>query len=195
MKWFKNIKGHSQVGSKFPNKYLQGLKAFEIGSKLYKEKEDESISQERKKQKTIAAIEFFDTAIENDFNDPDVYCYRGYCLLDLQYELDALDDFNRCVEIDPSNASYYQHRALTKSYLHDYDGSLLDYKEAIRLSKIPNSNTIFWNEIAIKMGWNGFTSKLEFDLAFLNQDIKRSKNIYNNERIIKEIANQKRRGQ
>ena len=199
MNWFTKIFKikKSNLGvrtNKDSTDYFEGLEAYKIGRKLFRDSVDYSFPKERRKQKTIAALEFFDTAIEKGYDEADVFSFRGNCLRDINYYLDALDDFNASIDKDPERASFYYERAMTKQFIYDFEGSLLDYKEAIRLSKLDNANTKYWNEYAKQTGYNSASQKYEQDLSFMMYNKERAeKNQARQEMIKKEKANIKRR--
>lgn len=155
--------------------YSRGLELFKLGRELFKESIDEKIHVEIRKQKLISSLEFFDKAIDQGYVESEVYSFRGICLRDLNYDLDALDDFDTAISKDPERASYYYDRALTKQYIYDLQGSLVDFEEAIRLSKIDNSETRYWNKYAKETGYDSCTQKYEHDLQLLMWDINRAK--------------------
>jgi tetratricopeptide (TPR) repeat protein len=155
--------------------YFEGQKSFLIGKKLYSEALlDKLLSTERRKQKTIAALEFLDKAIEIGYDDVNVFSNRGMCLRDLHYDVDAIEDFNKCIDKDPFKASYYYDRAMTKRFIYDYQGSLKDFEKAIELSILNNDDTRYWNNYAKKTGWESVTKRYEFDLENLEYDISRT---------------------
>lgn len=173
--------------------YLEGMNHFEVGRKLFSEAVlDKSFDNERRKQKKIAALEFLDRSIEVGYNDAEVFCIRGMCLRDLNFDVDAIEDFDRCIEINPSKASYYYDRALTKELICDYEGSLIDFEKAIELSKLENHDTLFWNNYAKESGFNSATQKYEYDLEFLKMTIKNSSEDLRFE-LHKRAINEKRR--
>ena len=117
----KKISVQSTKLYKNTNDYIEGEESFKIGWKLFKDYIiDESLSPERRKQKNIAALEFFDCAIEYGYDKAEVFSFRGICLRNLNYDLDALEDFNKCIDKDPERASFYYNRAMTKQYIYDY---------------------------------------------------------------------------
>jgi len=46
---------------------------------------------------------------------------------------EAILDFNKAIELDPTNYIYYYHRATQKKFLEDFRGAILDYDKAIEL--------------------------------------------------------------
>jgi len=46
---------------------------------------------------------------------------------------EALEDFNKAVELDPYSADIYNYRGMTKYFLEDYQGALADFNKTIEL--------------------------------------------------------------
>ena len=154
--------------------YFEGQKSYHAGKKLFSESVlDKSLSTQRRKQKKIAALEFLDKAIEIGYDEAVAFSYRGMCLRALNYDIDAIEDFNKCIEKNPLIASYFYDRAMTKRFIYDYQGSLKDFKKAIELSKLDNDDTKYWNNYAKVSGFESATKRYEYDLEFLEDDIAR----------------------
>ncbi len=174
MNWFSKIFNTTKskkfpISNNYTNEFFLGQDSFKIGKKLSKDVVlDKSLSSERKQQKTIAALEFFDQAIEKGYNEAEVFASRGSILHDLNFHIDALNDYNICITKNAQKASYYYARAMIKSYMFDYKGSSADFQEAIRLSKFDNEDTRYWNSYAKETGYNSVTEKYELDLKYLD---------------------------
>ena len=183
MNWVSKIfKSNKPEKSIAPNKstkeYFEGYDTFKVGQQLTKDAVlDKSLSAERRRQKTIAALEFLDQAIQKGYDEAEAFALRVSVLRDLDYDIDALNDYNICIDKNPNKASYYYARALTKQFIYDYSGSLADFKEAIRLSKLDNDDTRYWNDYALQTGFNSATEKYKMDMQFLLQAMDRPKGI------------------
>src|ERR1700733_11939114 len=107
MNWFQKIfkSAHSAkptIANKYTTAYFEGLEDFKIGKQLYKEFAlSHSLHKERRQQKTIAALEFFDKAIEKGYDDAEAFLLRAMCLRNLDYDIEAVEDLNKCIEKDP----------------------------------------------------------------------------------------------
>ncbi len=165
--------------------YIEGLESYKIGRKLFNESVLESLGKERREQKTISALEFFDKAIELGYDEVEVFSFRGLCLRDLNYDFDALIDFDTAIQKEPERASLYYDRAITKQYIYDFEGSLIDFEKAIRLSKVDNSDTRYWNQYAQETGYESCTQKYEMDLQMLLYDKERAEGSITMQDIIK----------
>ena len=129
MNWFskilsKNTTEQLKKDNKYTNEYFEGYDFFMIGKKL----SNDSIlipvlSNERRQQKKIAALEFFDQAIEKGYDESDVYEFRGMCLDNLFYHFDAIEDFNKAINKIPPKAILFNMRGMAKSFVYDYEGS------------------------------------------------------------------------
>jgi tetratricopeptide (TPR) repeat protein len=179
MKWtFKkhtaNQSSSPEKRSKYSKEYFEGLDAFKVGKELYNaSSQDRSLSVDRRRQKQIAALEFFDQAIERGYEWADIYLSRGSCLNSLGYELDALEDYNKAIEKDSEKAHPYFIRALIKESIYDYEGSIADIKDAIRLSKHKTEDNKYWNDYSRKTGYGSATEKYEIDLEWVRQSFDR----------------------
>jgi tetratricopeptide (TPR) repeat protein len=104
-----------------------GFDVFLLGRKLYDDSVlNTTLSSTRKTQKKMAALEFFDQAIEN---------------------------FSKAIEQRPDVAQYYSVRAWIKAKLYDHEGGLLDACEAIRVCAIENEDNDYWDSFAKRTGY------------------------------------------
>ena len=112
------------------------------------------------------ALKLFDEAIDSGYDSSEVYSLRGACLNELGFYYDALEDYNRAMQRNPEKgiASNYHMRSVVKDSLLDLDGSVSDLKEAVRLSKMSNADTRFWNDYAKKTGFGSATEFYEWCL-------------------------------
>jgi tetratricopeptide (TPR) repeat protein len=186
--------------NKYANRTSEDHNAFDVAKQLYKDTIlDKALSRERRNQKITAALEFFDQAIEKGHDTALSFSFRGNCLSELGYNIDALEDYDKSIAKDPQKANPYYMRALIKKSIYDYEGSLADFKEAIRLSKLDNEDNEYWNSYAKNTGYNSATEKYEMDLNLLSQDLIIYKERVKEEHWRKKYdamrANIKRRGQ
>ncbi len=94
------------------------------------------------KKQMQEALECFDEAINSGYVDnADVYSGRGLCLQSLNYDLDAIDDFDRAIALQPENSLTFYLRSLSKSSTSDLRGCVSDLEEAIRLAGVDNEYT------------------------------------------------------
>jgi tetratricopeptide (TPR) repeat protein len=94
---------------------------------------------------TEGAIQDFTSAIEvkkyedegqEQILDAIAYFERGKCYEKQGKYPEALEDFNKSLQLDPTNGGIYYERAVCKAQLGDFDGSLEDYSKAIEADKM-----------------------------------------------------------
>jgi tetratricopeptide (TPR) repeat protein len=122
-----------------------------------------------------------------------VYRRRGDCLNDLGYFFEALEDYNKVIGKNPKKgiACNYYTRSLIKGSLFDYEGSLADLREAIRLSKFDNDDNEYWNNYAKS---TGFSSQTAFYEMWLPTEVEISvKRAYTDKEIAEKLEKIKRR--
>jgi tetratricopeptide (TPR) repeat protein len=112
-------------------KWLKAYEALEKGSHLY---------QSGRFQE---ALPHWDEAIDcrlepRERHSPEAFrsaCFiqRAMCLHELCFFLDAIDDLSSAVALTPDDSHIYYVRAKSRYGVTDYDGSITDYHEAIRL--------------------------------------------------------------
>lgn len=202
MSWFKFKSNkesiNTSIKTKYTKAYYESLEYFEIGLKIFQDTSvnKSKIHTERQTQKTIAALELFDIAIEKGCDDMRAFRFRAICLRDLNYDLEAIEDLDKCIKMEPHMGSLYYDRAVTKQWIYDFEGSVADYEKAIELSKIANDDTRYWNEYAVKTGFDSATHKYELDLGFMKRDIDFSKDSFSwQDRIKRKKESLKRRFQ
>jgi tetratricopeptide (TPR) repeat protein len=94
------------------------------------------------RMKEAEALEGFDEAINCGYVDNgDVYIDRGICLQSLNYDLDAIDDFDRAIALQPENSLTFYMRSISKRSTGDFRGCVSDLQEAIRLAGVDNKYT------------------------------------------------------
>jgi len=87
-----------------------------------------------------AAIEFFDTALEENPDTPDflIYSFRGNARSKMRLYDDAIDDFDKALDFQPDDVMDYSNwvknyfnRGVAKYYLHDMTGACKDWNKAL----------------------------------------------------------------
>lgn len=203
MKWLTKLFGPQPLSQSNRN-FFQACDAFATGKKIWNDAVLSKTSQESKLNKIKEALKYFDEAINKGFVEPTVFSYgfdesevfslRGSCLNGLGFLFEALEDYNRAIEKKPKKgiAGNYFMRSMIKDSLFDFEGSLVDLKEAIRLSKLDNDDNTYWNNYAKKTGFSSYTAFLEMDLP-TEERICLKKRAYTEERIAEELKKIKRR--
>jgi tetratricopeptide (TPR) repeat protein len=202
MKWFTKLFGSKQL-SQSDRDFFDACNAFTTGKEKFKDAALSKGSRESKLNKTKEAVKFFDEAIKkglveptvfhHGFDESEAFSLRGSCLDDLGFYFEALEDYNRAIEKKPrkSIAGNYFRRSLIKKSLFDFEGSWVDLKEAIRLSKSDNDDNRFWNTHYAKIG---FSSQTAFYESLLPTEVEISvKRTYTDKQIAEELKKIKRR--
>jgi len=149
-------------------KWAEGYNAFERGKKHYLAGgENHSVAG-----RIQDALDCFDKAIASGFEEGGIYDSRGSCLQILDFHLDAIDDFNKAIPLDPEDCNLYFMRSVSKGATGDLYGCVADLQEAIRLSEIDNPLNEKYNLWANKLGYKNIAAKFNYDLIVANQDIE-----------------------
>ena len=157
------FKNKSQDSTEEDYKFNEAFNAYLEGKKLYSAK------------KYQEAIDYFDKAIESGFERyyNEIYELRAMSLQSLNFDLDAIEDFNKAISLAPEDANLYFMRGLSRGVTGDFTGSIYDYKETIRLSEIDNKLNDCLNNYAKKTGWTSASAYYEHHLerAQMNKDL------------------------
>ena len=121
-------------------KHADAYDAFRTGKQIWNDVTLTGGSPEFRETKKKEALRYFDQAIANGYDTSEVFSLRGSCLKDLGFYFDALEDYNKAIQKQPNRAiaNNYFMRSIIKDSLFDFEGSVADLKEAIRLSKLDN---------------------------------------------------------
>ncbi len=106
-------------------------------------------------------IQVLDDVISRTNKDKDAYHYRGLAKYRLNQHDEAIEDFNKAIDIDPEYDKVYVDRSIARIARGDYKADREDYKtaiedcnEAIRINS-HNSNAFVVRALAkIKLGVN-----------------------------------------
>ncbi len=117
MKWFVNLGFHFK--NKVSEQNLQQDSAdLEKGKELY-------LSSQFSE-----ALSYLDNALNSGFNST-VYELRAKCFQQLNYHYRAIDDFDKVIEDNPLEFSYYYSRAVSKNAVYDITGQIEDLQNCI----------------------------------------------------------------
>jgi len=94
------------------------------------------------------AIAHFDNAVASGLGDAELLVSRGSCLVGLGWQLDAIDDFSRAIEMEPTDCNSYFQRAMARQAVGDVDGGREDIQLAIHYSKMKSSINDIYNMVA-----------------------------------------------
>ncbi len=94
--------------------------------------------------------------IEKQFGSLTVneYTWRGMCLNVLGHPLDAVDDFNEALKMDPSDANNFFTRGICYSSIGEIDEAKADFEKAVQLEP-----DIYVYQHFLEMNYITFTSK------------------------------------
>jgi len=123
--------------------YERGLRFFELGKKF------NSLRQDKE------ALESLDIAIECGIKE--AYSLRSWVLQSLDFNYEAIEDFDEAIKLEPLDCNLYNGRHFSKIYVGDFDGALNDITVAIELSKQDNHHTEVYNELVKEQGYNSVT--------------------------------------
>lgn len=152
---------------------FEGVAAFRKGREFWKEifpiingkYAPENKTEEQQEKEMLQALNYFDIAIKKKYETANCYAFRGTLLFNLKYYFDALEDYNTAIEKKPEHdkAFNYYMRSLIKDSIYDYEGSLADIDEAIRISKEDTDDNKLWNSRSQKQfHMDSFASFCEF---------------------------------
>jgi hypothetical protein len=154
---------------------VAGYDAFRTGKQIWMDSLTGGDPPELRESKKKEALRYFDQAIGNGFDTSEAFSFRGSCLNALGFYFDALADYDKAIQKQPTKAvaaNYYM-RSQIKQSLLDFHGSLTDVNEAIRLSKLDNDDNRWWDKHAQKIGYNSHTEFCEESLSWLKRLIER----------------------
>ena len=93
------------------------------------------------------AIAYFDEVIRLNSTDPDVYYWRGESRRYLKQYEEAIDDFDKAIELkDEDDMNYYKARGSARKELDQYDKAKSDFEKALELAHQSN-DTVFMARI------------------------------------------------
>jgi tetratricopeptide (TPR) repeat protein len=142
--------------------WREGYKALEQGKDLYFQ------------NKLQQALHYFDSAIASGLEGADVYGMRGGCLQSLQFDLDAIDDFTKAIELEADNSNNYFMRSISKGAAGDLQGRIDDLNEAIRVSGIDCATSRSHNAYARENGYkDGIAGMYRMQMMDANLDLER----------------------
>jgi tetratricopeptide (TPR) repeat protein len=75
----------------------------------------------------------FNALLDERSSDSNLIHDRAVCIFQLGRTKEALQEFNRAVELDPDNPYRYSSRAWIRASMKDVDGAIEDYKKALGL--------------------------------------------------------------
>lgn len=156
-----NLDTHPKARNKKTLEYINGYDTFKIGKEIIDDIRLKGCSLELRNSKINAALDLFNEAINKGYEDSQVFSYRGSSFEELGLHFKALEDYTIAIYKKPEKAiaANFFDRAMIKELIFDFEGSFNDFSEAIRLSKLTNNDTAFWNR---QMNSIGYASATDF---------------------------------
>jgi tetratricopeptide (TPR) repeat protein len=171
MNWLtKAYKKNQQNTSESEISWAEGYRAYDKGQGLYS------------KRQTNEALYCLDKAIENGFEEGDVFFLRAMCLQELKYDYDAISDFDKAISISPKDCNLYYLRSVSQGAVGNFQGEIADIESAIELSKEDSELNQAYNDRSKKMGYKNVASMYEFYLLNARSSLQMEKE--ENERIL-----------
>ena len=101
-------------------------------------------------------------------------------LLDYQ---GAIADYNKAIELNPTDLNCYYNRALVKEDVKDYQGAIIDYNKIIDLDDIhdffiPDEYDLYFVDFFVYQHHFGFATNPKMHASFMNFLINSAKNGY-----------------
>lgn len=113
------------------------------------------------------ALILFDSLIENGYEDKkgEVYDLKACCLQGLNYEYEAIENFNKAIIFSPNDCNRYFSRSISRSAILDFEGEISDLEKAIQLSNdYPKINESYI-ESAKEQGYDSLASLFKLRIA------------------------------
>ena len=95
------------------------------------EKEEEKIIKLLEKKNYNEVIKICNEILNTNNEDEIAYFYRGVSRSSVGQYKEAIEDYDKAIELNPNNSSYYNSRGISKVRLIKYDKDIKGYNEAI----------------------------------------------------------------
>jgi tetratricopeptide (TPR) repeat protein len=120
------------------------------------------------------ALACLDAAIDCGFDARGkAFTARAACLQALDFDLDAIDDFDKAILTEPEDCNLYFMRSFSKSAVGDLHGCVADLQEAIRRAKLHPGIAESYDAHAKEKGYAGGVIQIyQSHLAFANSDVE-----------------------
>lgn len=108
------------------------------------------------------ALELYDIAITHGIKE--AFSERAFCLQELNYHFDAIQDFDNAIDNNSEDANLYFGRAHSKSCISNFEESITDFRKAIELSKVDLELNRLYTSKMKESGWKSVTNFYENQL-------------------------------
>ena len=123
----------------------------------------------------LKALACLNNLISNDFQLPPEIIYSSYCLRgQIKFKLknfkNSIKDFDKAIELNPSNHYLYQYRADSKQEIYLYSEAIEDYDIAINLN--PSDSNNFLKKGNLEFKYKNYKEALKnFDISLKKDPI------------------------
>lgn len=117
-----------------------------------------------KEDKKDIALEYYDYAIGKNVTDDKAFCLRAFCLQNLGFYLDAIDDFTKAIALAPDDCNLYFGRGSSYFSIKDFKLAIENGKEAVKFAKMNEPFFEAYNEQAKTLGFESALDLYEFHL-------------------------------
>ncbi|MDB9883422.1 tetratricopeptide repeat protein, partial [Bacteroidia bacterium] len=108
-----------------------------------------------KSKKWEDAMNIWNLLIVASPQNADYYNERGVCKFNLRFK-HSIQDFDKAIELEPTNSYFYSCRAYIKDKLGDSEGSVVDYTKALELDP---EDAITLNNLGLAEQKIGYTAR------------------------------------
>lgn len=124
----------------------------------YLSKEHEKAIEELKAGKFDTALEHIQVALQINKSHPVLLAERGTIYMYLKRKVEALEDMDLAVYLDPENSYRYSSRAYIKDFFGDTPGAIEDYEKCLELDP---EDIIAMNNLGLLIEKQGNRKKAE----------------------------------
>jgi len=117
------------------------------------------------------AVKYFTEAIACGIEDANVFGLRGTCLHNLNRQHEAIKDYSKALELDPSDCNNYYMRAMAKIRAGDYIGFEDDMRLAINFARMSTPQNDVYKLGARQQGFSSVEALYKDTLEMLRDTI------------------------
>lgn len=121
------------------------------------------------------ALECYKQALTEHPNNPDIYSDRGVVYLHKKQQVEAINDFNKALELQPEYGFRYAARAYARDFFGDTEGAIADYERAIELDP---EDAVSYNNLGMLQEKIGFNKKAKENFERADRLSKMENDLY-----------------
>jgi tetratricopeptide (TPR) repeat protein len=129
------------------------------------------LGQSYKDEDNNMAVKYFTEAIACGIEDANVFGLRGTCLHNLNRQHEAIKDYSKALELEPSDCNTYYMRAMAKKMAGDYIGFEDDMHLAINFARLSTPMNDVYNLGARQQGFSSVEALYKDTLLMLRPTI------------------------